>query len=120
MQNLLFFLLLFGLIAVAVTVAFVVAPKIYRLLQTVRNSNTVLVKTPAICSLDIYSHVCYPRLGPLLIDLLRFLGNRHLGGEGKKFVVVEKICISQSQPELNELKKTVLLKQLSLETLLSF
>ena len=30
-QNLLFFLLLIGLIAVAVTVAFVVAPRIYRL-----------------------------------------------------------------------------------------
>ena len=30
-QNLLFFLLLFGLIAVAVTVAFVVAPRIYQI-----------------------------------------------------------------------------------------
>ena len=109
-QNLLFFLLLIGFIAVAVTVAFVFAPRIYRLVWTVRNSNTVLVKTPAIFSLDIYSHVCYPRFGPLLIDLLRFSGNRHLGGEGRKVVVVEKIYISKKQPELNELRQTVLLK----------
>ena len=68
----------------------------------------------------MYSHVCYPRLGPLLIDLLRFLRNRHLGGEGKKFVVVEKIYISKKQPELNELRQTVLLIQLSLDILLSF
>ena len=71
---------------------------------------SVFVKTPAICSLDIYSHVCYPRFGPLLIDLLRLSGNRHLGGEGKKFVVVEKIYISKKQPELNKLRQTVLLK----------
>ena len=31
-----------------------------------------------------YIRVCYPRFGPLLNDLLRFSGNRHLGGEGKK------------------------------------
>ena len=31
-----------------------------------------------------YIHECYPRFGPLLNDLLRFSGNRHLGGEGKK------------------------------------
>ena len=61
----------------------------------VRNSNTVLVKTPAICSLDIYSHVCYPRLGPLQINLLRFSANRHLGGEGKKIRCCRKIYIFQ-------------------------
>ena len=31
-----------------------------------------------------YIRKCYPRFGPLLNDLLRFSGNRHLGGEGKK------------------------------------
>ena len=31
-----------------------------------------------------YIHECYQRFGSLLNDLLRFSGNRHLGGEGKK------------------------------------
>ena len=50
------FHLLIGLIsvAVAVTVAFVVAPSIYRFAHTVRNPKTFSVKTPAIFSLDIY------------------------------------------------------------------
>ena len=52
-QNLLFFHWLIGLIAVAVTVSFVVAPRIYRCASTVRNPNKVSVKTAAIFSLDI-------------------------------------------------------------------
>ena len=78
-QNLLFFHLLIGLIAVAVTIAFVVAPRIYRCASTVRNPNTVSVNTPAIFSLDIY--VIKIRS---INELLRFSGNPHLRGEGKK------------------------------------
>ena len=48
------FHLLIGLIAVAVAVAFVVAPRIYRCEYTVRNPSTFSVKTPAIFSLGIY------------------------------------------------------------------
>ena len=41
-------------------------------------------------------------------ELLRFSGNRRLGGEGKKCFVLEKIYISKKQTELNELRQTVL------------
>ena len=39
-------------------------------------------------------------------ELLRF--SRHLGGEEKKSVVLEKKYISKKQPELNKLTQTVL------------
>ena len=85
MQNLLFFHLFTGLIAVAVTVAFVV--------ETVRNPNTVLVKTPAICSLcDMY----------VIQDSAHYSTIYFLSRETdiwvereKKAVVVEKIYISK-------------------------
>ena len=41
-------------------------------------------------------------------ELLRFSGNRRLGGEGKKCFGLEKIYISKKQTELNELRQTVL------------
>ena len=40
-------------------------------------------------------------------ELLRVSGNRHLGGEEKKSVVVEK-DISNKLPELNELRQSAL------------
>ena len=43
-------------------------------------------------------------------ELIRFSENRHLGGEKKKSVVLEKKYISKKQTELNELRQTVLLK----------
>ena len=43
-------------------------------------------------------------------ELLRVSGNRLMDGEEKKSVVVENIYISKKQPELNELRQTVLLK----------
>ena len=51
-----FLYLLIGLIAVAVTVAFVIAPGIYWCENTVTNPNTVLEKTRVIYSLDIYMY----------------------------------------------------------------
>ena len=41
-------------------------------------------------------------------ELLRFSGNRLLGGEEKKSVVVEKMYISNKLPELNELRQSAL------------
>ena len=46
-------------------------------------------------------------------ELLRFSGNRHLGGEKKKSVVLKNMYISKEQTELNELRQSVLLKLLS-------
>ena len=46
-------------------------------------------------------------------ELFRFSGNRLLGVEGKKVVVLEKyiyIYISMKQPELDKFRQTVLLK----------
>ena len=73
-----------------------------------------------VCHLVIkYIHVCYPSFDPLLAsDKGVFRGARpDLSWEidiwverGKMSVVVEKIYISKKQPELNELRQTVLLK----------
>ena len=84
-QNLLFFLLLIGLIAVAVTMAFVVAPRIYRLVQTVRNSNTVLVKTPAMSVFTRYIQSCMlSKIRSITDWFTSFLGKPTFGWRGKK------------------------------------
>ena len=97
-----------GLVAVVVTVVFVIAPRIYRFVQTVRNSNTVLVKTPAIGSPDIYMYVIQDSVNYWLIYFVS--RETDIWVEMEKIRWRRKIYISKKQPELNELRQTVLLK----------